>query len=64
MNPWKRKGLFYYATYDFYTGGGIFVCKSKKKLDIVSYHVIKWWHGEEKLRSMALNTAFKDIFGG
>ena len=61
MNPWKRKGLFYYATLTVY-GNAVVRGTVKKKLDFVSYHLIMWIHGESKLRAMALRSFFEDDF--
>lgn len=50
---WKRKGLFYYATLQFFRGQqsiGVLT----KKLDFVSYHLIKVFHGTKGLNEMAL----------
>lgn len=51
-NPWKRKLYYYYAKTAFYS-------KSHKLevtrcLGFFSYHMIKWYHGEQKLVDMAM----------
>ena len=51
-NPWKRKGLFYKADFRIYRNGRI-IGDYTKRLDFISYHVIKWIHGEKKLIDMA-----------
>jgi len=62
MKLWKRKGLFYYAELSCYRGPYTWVVT--KKLDFVSCHLIKWWHGERKLTDMAMTSAFNDLTKG
>lgn len=51
MNPWKRKGFFYYATgIKIFLGLQVLVTK---KFDFFSYHLIKLVHGEKKLIDIA-----------
>lgn len=48
---WERKGFYYYAYIyinDRYHQGTIV-----KKLDYISYHLIRLIHGEERLMDMA-----------
>lgn len=59
MKYWHRKGLFYYTFLHVY-GNGILKGIVTKKLDFVSYHLIKWWHGQKKLDLMAMDSYFKD----
>jgi hypothetical protein len=60
MNPWQRRGWFYYATLTVIRGG--YTWNVTKKLDFISYNVIKWIHGEEKLSDMAMKTVRNDLF--
>lgn len=53
MNPWSRNGFFYTCTKQYANNG--YVLFHTKKLDIISYHLIKWIHGEAKLIEMANN---------
>lgn len=62
MKYWKRKGLFYYANLELFSGFGMHLGTVTKRLDFVSFHVIKWIHGDRKLLDMALNSIFKDMF--
>jgi hypothetical protein len=50
-NPWIRQGFFYICTKQYAKRG--FVLHHTKKLDFISYHLIKWLHGEEELLRMA-----------
>lgn len=56
-NPWVRKGLSYTATHNWYKPGAnnkmVFMGSSVYKLDFLAYHLIKWYHGEQKLIEMA-----------
>lgn len=61
INLWKRKGFFYYAKLNVYGGNGSLKGTVTKKLDFVSYHLIKLVHGQEKLNQMAMTSIFKDI---
>ena len=63
MKYWKRKGLFYYATLNVYTNNALRGTVTKK-LDFVSYHLIRLIHEQEKLENIALSSYFKDVFGG
>lgn len=51
MSIWNRKGLFYYAYLAWKAGSRTGVVE--KKLDFVSYHLIRLIHGEERLEQMA-----------
>lgn len=63
MNPWKRKGLFYHASLNIYGGSNVYLCTVNKRLDFVSYHFIKWIHGQGKLNQMATNSFLNDMWG-
>lgn len=57
-NLWTRKGIFYYARVNVYRNhqyAGTIV----KKLDFVSYHLIRWYHGEKELARMARTTSLR-----
>ena len=57
-NPWKREGLFYVVrlqTSVLTLKGNRRTLNVTKKLDFVSYHLIKWYHGEKKIIDMAHN---------
>lgn len=58
---WKRKYLFYYTT--LYISRGHFHWTIVKKLDFVSYHVIKWIHGVKGLNEMANKSTIIDLNG-
>jgi hypothetical protein len=56
-NGWRRFGFFY--TYrkrvEWPLGTNIgpdYWCIRTRKLDFISYHLIRWIHGDEKLRQM------------
>ena len=51
-NPWTRQGLFYTASLQArMTNGGVFTIT--RTLDFVTYHLIRWVHGEQELIAMA-----------
>lgn len=53
---WTRKGLFYYAYIDVYKTWGptkIHVGTVERCYDFVTYHLIKWIHGEEEMQKLA-----------
>lgn len=56
-NPWQRRGLYYVCRYNIYGAGGAKPLKLlgqvSKELHFISYHLIKWIHGEQKLIEMA-----------
>ena len=49
MNPWVRNGLMYEVTMVLVNRRGTVT----KRLDFLSYHLIKWIHGEKKLIEIA-----------
>jgi hypothetical protein len=51
MNPWKRDGLVYIYRREWIEGP--IKHTLVRKLDFVTYHLIKWIHGESKLIEMA-----------
>lgn len=60
-NPWVREGLFYVATLQFCRPSGDKFHKVgtiTRKLDFISYHLIKKIHGEQKLIDMAYDLRF------
>jgi hypothetical protein len=59
---WTRHGLFYYATVQIFRGQRS-VGNVTKKLDFLSYHLIKRFHGVKVLNHMAMKTAIDNIFG-
>lgn len=58
-NLWTRKGIFYYARVNVYNRAHQYEGTIVKRLGFISYHLIRWYHGEEKLRSMALTMRIK-----
>lgn len=58
-NLWTRKWFFYYARVNVYYRNHQYAGTIIKKLDPVSYHLIRWIHGEEELKRMALTTRLK-----
>lgn len=52
MTPWKRKGFFYYAMLQAQKRGRLITIT--RKLDFISYHLIRLIHGDDKLIDMAL----------
>lgn len=60
LNLWERRGCFYHAELDLWVEGKV-MGTMIKKLDFVSYHLIKLIHGESKLRDMALTCASSKI---
>lgn len=59
FNPWRRKGIFYRVDWYLYRGGTL-VGTYSKKLDFLSYHMIKFFHGNKKLISMAYDLKLMD----
>jgi hypothetical protein len=60
-NPWRQEGFFYVARLELTricTDGRYRAAHMERKLDFVSYHLIKWIHGEQKLIDMVYNTSF------
>lgn len=57
---WKRKGLFYHTSISVYRTNG-YIFTSSKKLDLISYHLIKLIHGQEKLDNMAMDSILKEL---
>lgn len=56
INPWKRQGMFYVASLQArMTNGGVFTIT--RSLDFLTYHLIRWCHGEAEL----VNMAYRDI---
>lgn len=55
---WQRKGFFYYAKINYYSGGEL-LGTITKKLDFVSYHLIRKIHGVKGLNDMAMR--FKSL---
>lgn len=55
-NPWKRQGLFYVVSLQarMANGGVLTVTRS---LDFITYHLIRWYHGEAEL----VNMAYRDM---
>lgn len=51
-NGWYRDGLFYKTNVHVYRHGRLYG-KITRKLDPISYHLIKLIHGDRKLREMA-----------
>ncbi len=49
---WKRYGLIYVTTlrYELDEGNCMTIVRT---LDFISYHLIKWKHGEDRLMEMA-----------
>lgn len=61
LNPWSREGLFYVARLALNRiddEGRYRKAYMTRKLDFISYHLIRWYHGEEKLIDMAYDTRF------
>lgn len=56
MNPWKRKGLSYTTKLYFWSPELNQEIVILKKLGFISYHLIKWLHGETALMDMASRT--------
>lgn len=54
---WHREGLFYVARLNWIRGS--YKGTVEKRLDFISYHLIRYFHGEQKLRDMALNSVLK-----
>lgn len=52
-NGYTRVGFFYYAVTKFEYESGPYITVTKK-LGFFSYHFIKWIHGIEKLKDMAI----------
>jgi hypothetical protein len=62
-NPWKRKGLFYYARFNLFTGRSHrFVGTMDTRLFFVSYWAIKWYHGDRELFRMGMGASFKERY--
>lgn len=59
---WARKGIFYYSTLQIYKGPTK-VGAVTKKLDFLSYHLIKRFHGIKGLNEMAMKTTMKAVLG-
>jgi len=54
-NLWKRKGLSYVAKVSVYLlSGEKYVIE--RKLGFISYHLIRWYHGDQKLKKLAMDT--------
>lgn len=68
-NPWTRKGWFYVATVNIYSGlnregYGQYIGTVTKKLGFITYHFIRWIHGDEVLRKMANKINIPRLFRG
>lgn len=62
VTDWKRRGLIYYASIHICDHNGRHNGTITKKLDFISYHLIKILHGKKKLREMAADySALGDI---
>lgn len=57
---WNRKHLFYYARCNVYSRH-IYQGTITKRLDFISYHMIKWWYGEQYLIRMATTIKIKAV---
>jgi len=60
MTNWKRKGIFYYINVNVYSSSGknlIFT----KRIDFVSYQLIKLIHGKQRLDDIAIDSVFKHL---
>ena len=51
---WRREGFFYVARVAVYRNNVLWG-DVERRLDFFSFHLIRWIHGEEKLRAMAYN---------
>lgn len=52
IHYWKYEGIFYVARMNVYRNG-VYRGTIERHLDFISYHLIRWIHGEEKLKEMA-----------
>lgn len=52
MNGWTRKGWFYYAYLAWERGP--YRGTVERKLDFISYHGIRFFHGDEGLKRIAM----------
>lgn len=52
MNRWKRVGFHYESTYKYIDHDTAF-CTVIRSLGFVTYHLIRWIHGDKKLKEMA-----------
>jgi len=53
-NPWTRRGLIYRAQTNVFDGRTYrYLGTFTTKMNFISYHLIKWWHGEEELVRLA-----------
>lgn len=53
-NLWTRKGIFYYARVNIYNRARQYEGTIVKRLDFISYHLIRKIHGMERLNKMAM----------
>lgn len=48
-NPWTRKGLYYQVSWRMYNKAHQYVGTHVVKYFFITYHLIKWFHGEQEL---------------
>jgi len=54
LNPWNRRGIFYIANVRVFRNHQ-YVGTITKRLDFITYHLIKYFNGEERLIQMGYN---------
>lgn len=57
VHLWNRKGFYYYAYIYLYKEGKYFGTITKE-LDFITYHILRFLHGEQKMIEMASESAY------